>query len=177
MSITPPSDLVLDVVRAVEPSQYQASVAKFQAPRAGKSMMAASPKVAFDHFATTAQLDHMRPPVSVKTADKPQEAYRKFESMMLQNFINAMFTDDTAAVFGKGAGSDYWKSMMVDAMADEMSQAGGIGVAEMMQSRDLAHNSVNDSGKTAATRNITATTNILVHKSQLELIRHFNKTV
>jgi len=145
-------------------------------------MMASDPQMGFDNFATDnfatmAQLDHMRPPVSVKTADKPQEAYRKFESLMLQNFINAMFTDDTAAVFGQGAGAGYWKNMMVDAMADEMSQAGGIGIADMMQNRDVARDSINHSDKTDATRNITATTNILIHKSQLDLIRHFNKTV
>jgi len=177
MSITPPSDLVFDVVRAVDPSQYQASLAKFQSSKTGKSMMTSGPQMGFDNFTTTAQLDHMRPPVSVKTADKPQEAYRKFESLMLQNFINAMFTDDTAAVFGQGAGAGYWKNMMVDAMVDEMSQAGGIGIADMMQNRDVARDSINHSDKTAATRNITATTNILVHKSQLGLIRHFNKTV
>jgi len=182
MSITPPSDLVLDVAQAIEPSQYYASIAKLQSTKTVRSLGSSpKPEMAFEDFVTTAQrnhmplpvataqLDHMRPPVAIKTAIGPQEAYRKFEGLMLQNVLDAMLTSETTSVFGKEAGAGYWKSLMTEAMANEMSQAGGIGLADMMEERRTA---VQHIGRT-----IAATANVAVHQSQMNLIHHLNKGI
>ncbi|MBX4378971.1 rod-binding protein, partial [Mycobacterium tuberculosis] len=70
---------------------------------------------------------------STSAPGAPNPAYKKFESFMLQSFVESMFTGDNQAVFGKGIAGDYWKSMMAEAVAKKMADAGGIGVARMLE--------------------------------------------
>lgn len=138
MAINPVSDLVLDVARAADPQSYQTSAARLRSH--APATMAASYNYGvaghykvpggltrdnFASFATTA---------SAATAGQTDvnPAYRKFEAFMLQNFVQSMFTGDTQTSFGKGIAGDHWKSMMADAIAQKMTDNGGIGVADML---------------------------------------------
>lgn len=58
------------------------------------------------------------------------EAYRKFEAMVLQSFIEAMLPKNSEDVYGKGTSGEIWKSMMARQIADVISERGGIGIAD-----------------------------------------------
>ncbi len=143
VAISPPSDLVLDVVRAADPTGVQAAQAKLQASRAafaassladaGKGFGAALDVI--DTPGTKAGLDHVDR-VKSNRAEMPDE-YRKFEASILQNFVNSMLPNDSEQTYGKGSAGEFWKSMMAEKISEEMSKSGGIGIAEQMYSQAL----------------------------------------
>ncbi len=143
VAISPPSDLVLDVVRAADPNSVQEAQAKLRANKAafaatsladaGKGFGAAMSTI--DTPATNAGLAN--PASSPKVEAMPDE-YRKFEASILQTFVNSMLPNETEEVYGKGSAGEFWKSMMAEKIAEEMSQKGGIGIAEQMYSQALA---------------------------------------
>ncbi len=143
MAISPPSDLVLDVVRAADPTEVQAAQAKLKANKAafaanslaeaGAGFGAALDIVS--QPATKAGLGNPAP--SKQMAEMPDE-YRKFEASILQNFIGSMLPSDSEQVYGKGSAGEFWKSMMAEQIAEGMSKTGGVGIAEQMYSQALA---------------------------------------
>ena len=68
------------------------------------------------------------PPAQVQKAWK---AAQDFEAMTLNQFLTPMFdtVDTSSGPFGGGQGETSWKPMMIDAMAKNMSKAGGLGLA------------------------------------------------
>lgn len=71
-------------------------------------------------------------------AAAPQKAlapYREFETFMLQHFIENMFPAKNETVFGKGQSGQIWKSFLADAIAKEMSKAGGLGLAPILMAK------------------------------------------
>ncbi len=136
MSISPSSDLVLDVLRAADPASADAASARLAtgapvraAPvaAAGEAFRAAfdrSSRAAFDRSAVAAKAQGGR-----AEANTPQ-AYRKFEAMVLQSFIKEMLPKDGQDVFGKGTAGDVWKSMLAEQIAGVVSSRGGIGIAD-----------------------------------------------
>jgi len=159
MAINPLSDIVLDVTRAADPRSYRTSVEKLQ-----KTQNAQSTKM-FDAVAHSLTMDSMRPPVTSRDQAAQENPHRKFEAFMLQNFIMEMFTSDTASVFGKGAGADFWKGMLVEKMADEMAQDGGIGIANLLDEQA-------DKGKTQPIGNLDeAAASVVVNKNQINFMR------
>ncbi|WJH39010.1 rod-binding protein [Aliirhizobium terrae] len=144
MAISPPSDLVLDVVRAADPTGVQAAQEKLKANRAafaassladaGKGFGAAMDII--DTPGTRAGLDHVSRTKKTDAAEMPDE-YRKFEASILSTFVNSMLPNDSEEVYGKGSAGDFWKGMMAEKISDEMSKSGGIGIAEQMYSQAL----------------------------------------
>jgi len=53
---------------------------------------------------------------------------RKFEAMMLSQFIDAMMPA-SSGVFGSGAAGSTWKSLLTEKLGAGMADAGGIGMA------------------------------------------------
>ncbi|MCY1664685.1 rod-binding protein [Rhizobium sp. SL86] len=142
MAISPPSDLVLDVLRAADPTDVQAAQAKLKATRAAFAASSlASAGTGFsaavdllDGSATKARVDHADR--SAKSAEMPEE-YRKFEASILQNFVNDMMPKDSEEIYGKGSAGEFWQSMMSEQIADQMSKNGGVGIAEQIYSQSL----------------------------------------
>jgi peptidoglycan hydrolase FlgJ len=132
MAINPPSDLILDVARAADPAAAQAAAERLRAMSLQKA--AGGPAAApadVPSFDVSASVDTA--PTALRIEKKP-DAYSKFESFVLQTFIQSMFAgEEDADVFGKGASGQYWKSMLAGAIADNMAQSGGIGVARMLR--------------------------------------------
>jgi peptidoglycan hydrolase FlgJ len=55
---------------------------------------------------------------------------KKFESMVIAQLLKPMFEGlETDAQFGGGAGEAAFRSFYIDAIAEEMTQKGGIGLA------------------------------------------------
>jgi peptidoglycan hydrolase FlgJ len=130
MSISPVSDLVMDVVQAADPAMVIDAQAKLKSIKAAhEAVELASTDKGFT--ATVRGLDNARDSkiASLKDTDKTPETYKNFEAMVLQNFVQSMMPNDSEEVYGKGNAGDYWKSMMSEQIAKSISEGGGIGIA------------------------------------------------
>lgn len=138
MSISVPSDLVLDVVNAASPEAARKAENMLAAAAATKAKASA----ATDKFTTevaglggdtTASLVDLRSRLEAKATEvEVPEAYRKFEAMVLGNFVQTMLPSDNEDVYGKGTAGDIWKGMMADKIGQVISEGGGIGIAERL---------------------------------------------
>jgi len=65
-------------------------------------------------------------------AKKLDDAARQFEAVFLRQMLSSL-ERTTSTPAGKEAGSNLYGSMMVDAVADAISRAGGMGLASMLK--------------------------------------------
>ncbi|PKA40897.1 rod-binding protein [Rhizobium sullae] len=142
MAISPPSDLVLDVVKAADPMEVQVAQEKLKASRAAFRATSLtengdgfSAKVdVLDGATEKTGLDNVKN--RARTEEIP-ETYRKFEAMVLQNFIKNMLPSDSEQVYGKGATGDIWKGMMAEQLGNVISEGDGVGIAKQMYNEAL----------------------------------------
>ncbi|MFD2058193.1 rod-binding protein [Mesorhizobium calcicola] len=132
LAISPPSDIVMDVARAVDPTDIVAARAALT-KRAGGATGTFSVDTP-GSLDTAASVD-AGSILSRATADKaattdPAKKFKKFEAMVLQTFIQNMLPKDTEGVYGKGLAGDMWKSQLAERVADVMAERGGIGIAK-----------------------------------------------
>ena len=150
MSISPPTDIVLDVARAADPTRYRQAVAKLDPAAAGteSAFSRALSAQASTSTGQTVPVGQARSPAPTDAgpssaaeakARNTAETYRQFEAMALSNLIEASMPSDSS-FFGKGVAGDTWKSMLVQQMADQMAKHGGIGIATQMTRSALARN-------------------------------------
>lgn len=138
MAISPPSDIVLDVARAVDPAELAAARTQLaERARAGAAKVefpdiaapeASSPATALKNMAGMRFTGHAG---SEKT-DQTPKAYQKFEAAVLQNFMQSMMPKDSEAVYGKGLAGDMWKSELARQLGTVLSERGGIGIANKL---------------------------------------------
>jgi len=141
VAISPPSDLVLDVVRAADPADVQAAQEKLKATRAAVAATSLAEKgegfaSAVDLYDTANQragLGNVQKP----SVDKVPESYRQFESMVLQNFVKSMLPTESENIYGKGTAGEMWKGMMAEQMGASLAKNGGVGIAEQMYAQSL----------------------------------------
>jgi flagellar protein FlgJ len=135
MAINPPTDIVLDVLNAADPAKVEMAQARLKAGQAAmEAQRLASTDKSFD--ATIERAHHIRDSIALRsTGDKKEvpEAYRKFEAMVLQNFLKSMLPE-SEEIYGKGATGEIWKGMMAEQLANEIARTGGIGIAESLMS-------------------------------------------
>jgi Rod binding domain-containing protein len=139
LAISPPSDLVLDVVKAADPMEVQVAQEKLKASRA--AFRATGLAENGDGFSAKVDvLDSATGLDNVKNRAKSEEipeTYRKFEAMVLQNFIKNMLPSDSEQVYGKGATGDIWKGMMAEQLGNVISEGDGVGIAKQMYNEAL----------------------------------------
>lgn len=166
MAISPPSDIVMDVARAVEPAGLEA--AKAQLARRGNAV-AAEFKVdpRGDLSASTLEASRL--------ATKP-DTFVKFEAMVMQSFIATMLPKDTGSVYGEGLSGDMWKGLMAEQIAGVMAERGGIGIADrllkghyMEGKQKVALSGVGDTDAEAARGAATNLSHSLVNELQRKL--------
>ena len=136
MAISPPSDLVLDVVRAADPAQVQEAQARLKSNRAafeatslaeaGAGFQAAVSVLNRDSAGAHAQ------GVSAVGGKAVPEHLRKFETMVLQNFVKSMMPTESEEIYGKGTAGEMWRGMMADQLGEALGKGGGIGIAESL---------------------------------------------
>ncbi|PWE57826.1 rod-binding protein [Metarhizobium album] len=139
MAISPPSDLVLDVVKAADPAAVQAAQQKLMTTRAaaaarGLTESGAGFSNAIDQLDTTASSAGLSNVSSDKS--KIPASYRKFEAMVLQSFVGSMLPE-SEELYGKGNAGEIWKGMMAEQLGDSIAKAGGVGIAAQMYSQSL----------------------------------------
>lgn len=117
MGLTLPADVILNVVRPTD----VAAIAATHEKRAASSA----------NSATTAFAPGKTQPVrAAADTESTPAAFRKFEAMMLQSFLQSMLPTESEAVFGEGLAGDMWRSMLAEQIAGVMAERGGIGVAD-----------------------------------------------
>jgi Rod binding domain-containing protein len=133
LAISPPSDIVLDVARAVDPAELAA--ARTQLAERARTGIG---KVGFPEINPTETSSKNMADMGfaghadTAKAGKAPEAYRKFEAVVLQNFMQSMMPKDSEAVYGKGLAGDMWKSELAKQLGNVLSERGGIGIANRL---------------------------------------------
>ena len=144
MSVSIPSDLVLDVIRAAAPATVKTATQK----------LAGQPKAQFDNELASAGAnlradliaDVMRAADPAKAEAAGQKlaalsgseakgAYRQFEAMLLRNALEAMLPPAEANAFGDGYAGSVWRSMAADQFATVLADQGGLGIADLFSNR------------------------------------------
>ncbi len=137
MAITPPSDIVLDVLNAADPARLDVAQARLASAHElkGARELAATDK-GFDATLVKAGLETRAAALDSIQNHMPRkdvpESYRKFEAMVLQSFVKSMLPSDSEAVFGKGVSGEMWRGMMAEQLGDALAKGGGIGIAETL---------------------------------------------
>ena len=155
MAISPPSDLVLDVVRAADPTQVQAAQEKLKANRAAfRATSLADAGAGFSASLDQANSAAFKagmanPHGKINRADVPK-AYKQYEAVFLQNFVKTMLPQDSEEVYGKGVAGDMWKSMTSEQLGEVLSQGQGIGIAEQMYAQALQRQLANSGTQTSS---------------------------
>lgn len=145
MAISPPSDIVLDVVRAADPSRYAVAfdrLSRLGSPGAAGTQFAsavgeASPAPglagAREKFAS---LTLTKPSFAGKAsapagADaNTEKTLRKFEAQVISTFIEQMMPESTTNSYGSGLSGGVWRSMLSEQIAGEIAKSGGLGIRE-----------------------------------------------
>ncbi|GAA0274064.1 hypothetical protein LNAOJCKE_4494 [Methylorubrum aminovorans] len=135
MSISPPSDIVMDVARAADPARYQEAAAKLSQPGDPAAFASAADEAAREVGLTTHMpLDVHGTLTSMKNdtvRSSTADPYRKFEGQVIQQFVEAMLPK-AETVFGKGNAGGIWKSMLSEQIGQQIAKTGGIGIARML---------------------------------------------
>lgn len=139
MSISPPSDIIMDVIRAAgNPPGTPASAAAAangpipigKVPKALREAMAreweAYLKTARTAETPTASATHARP----KVDERMRNGLARLEGVLLQTMLQGVMAGRRDGLFGAGLAGSYWKSLMVGAIAEKIAERGGIGIAD-----------------------------------------------
>lgn len=138
--IRPPSDLVMDVVRAADPAR--AAAVSQRLAQAGQAAGAGA-TASFDaqmRLAATKPLT-AAPPPTVARADSSSQVGRGLEELMMRRLLEDALPKDAASVYGAGSAGSIWRSFFAEHLAHALSQTGRIGLASrLVQTAPLATN-------------------------------------
>lgn len=141
MTVAPvTNDLIADVMKAADPTAQRAAATRLErmAPTgpadfasavadefaAGRGARTATSAAAGEGQVTTT-------PVIRQSAGN-NAVYRKFESFVLQMFVETMLPKDVEGVFGKGTAGNVWRSMLAEQIGNEMAKGDGVGIAKLL---------------------------------------------
>ena len=124
MSISPPSDLVLDVARAADPQKADAAAARLRQMAAGAAasgfpaLLDAAP-AAGKSDVLPAGITNMlsRSPRPAVGAGRKLDAYQALGRLVLQQAIEQMLPASSSSVYGEGFAGSVWRSMLAEHMA------------------------------------------------------------
>jgi flagellar protein FlgJ len=155
MGISPSTDLIIDVMRQADPVRAREAAERLNAVgRTGAANATAKDFAA--HVtqaiaetpvgtAATAVLPSLqgRPlqsmplevaqagPGGVRPSGKMSPA-EELEAFVLTSLVETMMPKDAESVFGSGTAGAYWRSMLAEKLAAELTMAGGVGLREQL---------------------------------------------
>lgn len=138
MAISVNTDLVLDVLRAGNPERAAIADANLQTRKVpALEIAAAGEKFAAElaSKATTVAIDGLADMRQKLAKSDVDGSFKKFEAVILEQFVQHMLPQEASAVFGEGTPGDIWKSMMAQQIGDTLAKSGGIGIAQQLQAR------------------------------------------
>jgi flagellar protein FlgJ len=124
LAISPPSDIVLDVARAAEPTTLDTARARLASRTAAVAGSAEAFSVGDLRNSTLAR--------ETSSEEATPKSYVDFEAMVLQTFVQSMMPKEAEDVYGGGMAGDMWKSMMSQQLGTVMADRGGIGIADSL---------------------------------------------
>ncbi len=122
MAVSLVTDIVMDVIKAAEPGAAEAAHTRL------KQISAADG--ASEPFST--HLSMNVPSAADKSPDT--DAYRKFEALVLGNFIQTMLPEEADEVYGGGMSGGMWKSILAQHLGEAVAGSGGVGIADRLLS-------------------------------------------
>ena len=141
MSIQPPSDIVMDVARAADPAKRDAALRRLEnlSGDAGASFATTlastlSPTAAARTDAATVRTSMTTAapvPANSRATSTPRtmhEAMGALETLFLRNAFDTMLPASSHVPGFAGAGAGAWKSMLADALANQVAASGGLGI-------------------------------------------------
>lgn len=183
MAISPPSDIVLDVVRAADPTRQQVAFERLQ--RMGSGVAGTQFAAAVDEAAPTAAAPGLASarekfaslaPAKLTNAagdaqTKSAKTLQQFEAQVISTFIEQMMPEASANNFGSGTAGGVWRSMLSEQIANQVAKAGGLGIREKVEAAIAARNT---SDTTAASGSSVAAGKVLDGKILSEKIAGAN---
>jgi flagellar protein FlgJ len=167
VAISPPSDIVLDVARAVEPAGLEAAKAQL-ARRTAATGAAGALAFAPDLSGSTLEASRI--------AHEASSPFVKFEAMVLRSFVETMLPDDAGSVYGAGMSGDMWKGLMAEQLGSVIAERGGIGIADRILSdhyydgsKRMSLDGVASAGAQVAGENANSLSSALVNELQRKL--------
>ena len=152
MAISPPSDIVLDVARAADPSRQQVAFERLQrigngaagtqfaaaVDEAAPSAAAPGLAGAREKFASLAPAKLNVAPNATQT--KTTKTMQQFEAQVISTFIEQMLPEASTNNFGSGTAGGVWRSMLSEQIANQIAKAGGLGIREKVEAAIAARN-------------------------------------
>lgn len=150
MSINPPTDLIVDVMRQADPTRAREAAERLATiGRTAKPAATANDFAAYVKSAISGKSDAERPagsshamqlppslpqggPAGVR-ADPKLSPGQQLEAFVLTSLIETMMPKDAESVFGSGTAGSYWRSMLAEKLAAELTMAGGVGLGEQLK--------------------------------------------
>jgi peptidoglycan hydrolase FlgJ len=91
------------------------------------------------------RLEAVVPQTAMVTADngtsgidtKSKVNNKNFEALMLRNFVEDVLPKASSGLYGDGTAGDIWRSLEADFISQDMAKAGGIGIADALNSRSV----------------------------------------
>ena len=164
MSISPPTDIIMDVINAADPTKVHLGNKRFAAMAPVKSaaelngdsfgkIVKTLPPVTNvvsppngKNISNTVKVNTEIPAESINAyarhdavpVDNLKKAHQELEGLFLQGVIASMLRGQEGTMFGKGVSADYWKSFMAKAIASELTQGQGVGISKAMSTPSLS---------------------------------------
>lgn len=165
MAISPPSDIVLDVARAADPTRQQVAFERLQ--RIGTGVAGTQFAAAVDEAAPSGSApglagarEKFASTVPAKLTDaanaaqtKSAKTLQQFEAQVISTFIEQMMPEASANNFGSGTAGGVWRSMLSEQIANQVARAGGLGIREKVEAAIAARTNTDT---TAASGNAVA---------------------
>ena len=143
MAIDAPSDIVLEVAKAADPTRAAAVAQRLNALAGAAGAGAAD---FADTLAATAPAQAQ--PQAIESAagdararfaaaigsadDKAAKVETQFEAVMLNSFVSEMLPKESSATFGQGLAGDMWKSMLADQVSRQIAKSGALGIGKRL---------------------------------------------
>ena len=135
MSIKPPTDIVMDVMRAASPQSVAAAARRLEGDPGSTGFTTVLSEVAASSPARSAASNlarpakNSRPTMSMASSAGMSKGGFQLEALLLGNFISQMLPPETAAVMGGGQAAELWKSLMSERIAHQIAKTGKLGIA------------------------------------------------
>jgi flagellar protein FlgJ len=140
MALDPPSDVVLEVAKAADPSRAAAAaqrlnalaVAAGQGGSFAQTLAQTAPGSAGPAIAGLANARSALADPGAVAGSKEAKAEVEFEATILNSFVKEMMPKDATATFGEGLAGDMWKQMMADQLAHQIAKSGALGISRRL---------------------------------------------